>query len=367
MQEPKLPPAKHGVYSVRRWITHNQKSISIGIGVCVLLTIGVAVAAVVSQQPTSSVPVPLTHKINKKPDTPKFYSPLTGLSVADESATKSNVTAIMIENSPDARPQSGLKDADVVYEAIAEGGITRFAALYQQSRPELIGPVRSLRMYYIDWIAPYDASVAHVGGSLHSLQEIRNGNHKDVDQFFNAGTYWRSDDRYAPHNVYTSFANLDALNLGRGYTTANPQPIPRSDATPNGTPATQVTVTMSGPLYNSSWRYDPSSKQYLRSQANQPHLDREKGQICTAVLVVLDMQMDKVMEDGWRENYHTSGTGDAMIFSEGKATAARWHKENMSQQLSFTNKTDGKELSLPRGKTWLSAVPINQGGGSSWQ
>ena len=107
----------------------------------------------------------------------------------------------MIENSPDARPQSGLKAAGVVYEAIAEGGITRFMALYQTSKPELIGPVRSLRMYYLDWFAPYSASIAHVGGSLNALTEARSGKYRDLDQFFNSQTYWRASDRYAPHNV----------------------------------------------------------------------------------------------------------------------------------------------------------------------
>jgi len=126
------------------------------------------------------------------PAAQKYYSPLTGEQVADEAATKQVVTAIMIENSPDARPQSGIKDAGVVYEAIAEGGITRFLTLHQQDKPQLVGPVRSLRIYFLDWLAPYNASVAHVGGSADALAEVRNGSYRDIDQFFNADSYWRS-------------------------------------------------------------------------------------------------------------------------------------------------------------------------------
>ena len=100
----------------------------------------------------------------------KYYSLLTGEEVKDEAATKQAVTAIMIENSPDARPQSGVKQAGIVYEAIAEGGITRFLTLHQQDKPQMIGPVRSLRMYYVDWLAPYNASIAHVGGSAAALK-----------------------------------------------------------------------------------------------------------------------------------------------------------------------------------------------------
>lgn len=351
---------------VTAWMLAHKKITAIIAGVALIVAGGLGVFMLVYQAPTPEVRVPMTHAVTKKPD-PKYYSALTGLPVADEAATKGNVTAIMIENSPDARPQSGLQQADVVYEAIAEGGITRFAAVYQQNRPELIGPVRSLRMYYIDWLTPYDPAIAHVGGSLYALREVRNGTHKDLDQFFNAGTYWRAGDRYAPHNVYTSFAKLDALNAQKGYTQASPQPIVRGDTPISGQTANLISVTMSGPTYNSNWNYDAGSQTYLRSQAGAPHIDREKGQISTQVLVVLKQQMDTVMEDGWRENYHTSGSGDAVVFANGKAAEVIWHKQDMRTQLSFTNKSDGKAFALPRGKTWISAVPINEGGGVSWQ
>jgi Protein of unknown function (DUF3048) N-terminal domain/Protein of unknown function (DUF3048) C-terminal domain len=348
------------------WMLNHKKTTAIIAGAVLVCAASLVAFAIFYREPVPSIDVPLTHQVKQKP-TPKYYSPLTGLELPDEAATKGNITAIMIENSPDARPQSGLKDADVVYEAIAEGGITRFVALYQQNRPELIGPVRSLRMYYLNWAAPYDPAVAHVGGSLYALREIRNGSHKDLDQFFNAATYWRASDRYAPHNVYTSFARLDALNAQRGYNQSNPQPIARQDTMPAGAAANTASVSMSGPTYNSSWQYDAASNTYLRSQAGAPHLDREKGQIGANVIVILKMQMNSVMEDGIREDYQTTGTGDAVVISGGKATEVTWHKENLRTQFSFTNKQDGKEFPLPRGKVWFSAIPINQRGGVSWQ
>ena len=358
--------ARHYWQAISVWTIQHKKVAIIVASVLIVFVAALLTFLFVYQKPVADIQVPLTHQAGKKP-TPKYYSPLTGIELPDEAATKTNVTAIMIENSPDARPQSGIQQADVVYEAIAEGGITRFAAIYQQNRPELIGPVRSLRMYYVDWMAPYDPAIAHVGGSLFALREVRNGTHKDLDQFFNAGTYWRSTDRYAPHNVYTSFANLDGLNAQRGYTQSSPQAIARSDQPFAGQTANSVNVTMSGPTYNSSWNYDAASATYLRSQAGAPHIDREKGQIGAQVVVVLKQQMDTVLEDGYRENYHTSGTGDAVVFAQGKATDALWHKENMRTQLSFTDKSTGKPLPLPRGKTWFSAVPINEGGAVSWQ
>lgn len=350
-----------------REYTANHKLIVIAISILLIACITVVALALLQTDTPVETPKPVMQKPAPKPAT-KYYSPLTGLEVADEAATKNVVTAVMIENSPDARPQSGLQQADVVYEAIAEGGITRFVALYQQQQPELIGPVRSLRMYYIDWITPYDPSVAHVGGSKKAKKEIRNGNHKDIDQFFNADAYWRAPDRYAPHNVYTTSEKLAALNSSKGYTAANPKAIPRTDSMPEASmPATQATVIISGPLYNSSWAYDETTKKYLRSQAGEPHQDREKGQITAEVVVVLGMRMDIVQEDGMRGDYHTAGSGNATIFAQGKAIEATWHKQNMESQLHFTDKQTGKDLALPRGTTWFTAVPINSGGSVSWQ
>lgn len=199
-------------------MTRKDKTL-LGIAVGLIVLVGVGLIWLAS---TQFVPNLVAFKPPKPAE--KFYSPLSGVLVADQAATKRAVTAVMIENSPDARPQSGLAEADVVFEAVAEGGITRFIALYQNSRPSLIGPVRSLRAYYADWAAGFDPSVAHVGGSGDALTMIRSGNYGvDIDQFFNAGAYWRANDRAAPHNVYTNFEKLDALNASKNHTTSTLQ------------------------------------------------------------------------------------------------------------------------------------------------
>jgi hypothetical protein len=304
--------------------------------------------------------------IPKEQPKPRFFAPLTGVEIANTSDATKPVTAIMIENSPEARPQSGLKDAEVVYEAIAEGGITRFLALYQQNKPQLIGPVRSVRMYYVDWLARYNASVAHVGGSAAALREVRNGSYRDIDQFFNGSSYWRATDRYAPHNVYTSFERLDALNAKKGYTSSNPQVLKRADSTPSETPnATSIAVKMSSASFNSSYTYDAATNTYLRSQAGRPHLDREHGQIAPRVVVVIKAAMQHVLEDGYREQYQTTGNGSAVIFQDGTAQEVTWHRNDQKGQYTFTNGA-GEEVSLARGQTWISVVPATTGG-VTWQ
>lgn len=295
----------------------------------------------------------------------KYYSPLTGVEVKDEAATKQAATAIMLENSPDARPQSGIKEAGVVFEAIAEGGITRFLAIYQQEKPGLVGPVRSLRPYYVDWLAPFQPSIAHVGGSKLALDEVRGGGYRDIDQFFNAGSYWRARDRYAPHNVYTSFERLDALNKAKGYTESSIIGFERKDPQPSQTPnATQINVTISGPLYNSSYTYDPATNSYARSQAGAPHLDREAGRVTPQTVVAMFVNMSRVMEDGYREQIESIGSGRAVIFQDGTATETTWHKSAKTSQITFTD-VSGNTVKLNRGQTWITAIP-NKTGNVTW-
>lgn len=347
-----------------RWVkTHRKLSIIIGAVLLMAIAGGITYAILSQSKPPEQKKVVVKPK--PKPVV-KYYSPLTGVEVANQAATTQPVTAIMIENSPDARPQSGLKDSGVVFEAIAEGGITRFLVLYQEQKPQLIGPVRSLRMYYIDWLAPFNASAAHIGGSAAALAEIRNGNYRDIDQFFHAGSYWRATDRYAPHNVYTSFERLDALNASKGYTSSTFTGFPRADGKPAATPnATSVTINISSPLYNSTYAYDAASNTYVRSLGGVPHTDREAGQITPSVVIALKVNEVTVMEDGYRQSITTTGSGEAVIFQNGVATAATWTKPSRAEQMTFTDAA-GKPIALNRGQTWISAVP-NGHGSISWQ
>lgn len=299
------------------------------------------------------------------PPPPKYYSPLTGVEVPDEATTKSQVRAIIIENSPDARPQSGLKEAGIVFEAIAEGGITRLLCLYQEGSPGLIGPVRSLRPYYIDWLAPYDATVSHVGGSYNALQEIRNGQYKDIDQFFNGAYYWRATDRYAPHNVYTSTAKLNELNQKKGFISSTFAGFPRKDDSPLATPAaSSINVPISSSTYNATYSYDLASNSYLRNLGGKPHTDRELGQIQPKTVIVMKVEMRLGFEDGYREQMSTLGSGKAYIFQDGGATEGTWHKADKKSQIEFKDAA-GAPIALNRGQTWISVTTPDKP--TTWQ
>lgn len=349
------------------WFRRHKK-LAIILSIIAVLLIGGGTAAAlyfINQKPA---PAPAPAKVVKpapKPPAIKYYSPLTGEQVSDEAATTAPVTAVMIENSPSARPQSGIKDSGVVFEAIAEGGITRFAVLYQQEKPQLVGPVRSVRMYFVDWIAAFNASIAHVGGSLYALNEVRNGNYRDIDQFFNGSYYYRATDRYAPHNVYTTFDKLDALNASKGYTSSTFTGFTRKDSVAAKTPtATSINVTISSSLYNSSYAYNATTNTYDRSEGGAPHMDRESGQISPRVVVVMTIPERTVLQDGYREQIDAIGSGKAVIFQDGTAQEVTWTKTSLTDQIKFTD-AEGNDVPLARGQTWLTSIPTD--GSVTWQ
>ena len=327
------------------------------IAVGLIFVTGIGLLAWIAMQPEPKAPATYAVTKPKPKEIPKFYSPLTGVEVIDEAATKRQVTAVMIENSPDARPQSGLKDAGVVYEAVAEGGITRFLALYQEARPGLIGPVRSVRPYYVEWAAAYDAAVAHIGGSARALTMIRSGDYGvDLDQFFNAGTYWRATDRYAPHNVYTTFDKLDALTSSKGKTTSTFTAFPRKNEMKSTiVNASNIDINVSTGYYAVNYIYDATTNSYVRSEGGQKQLDREGGQIQPKVVIAMKVQMTLGFEDGYREQITTTGSGEANIFQDGIVTPVTWSKPDVKSQITFTG-ADGKPVALDRGQTWITAL-----------
>lgn len=299
--------------------------------------------------------------IKTKPTT--VASPLTGLQVAPDLAQRP-VTAIMIENSVNARPQSGLDQAGVIYEAIAEGGITRFITLYQEAMPTYIGPVRSLRPYYIDWVRPFDASIAHIGGSPEALSQIR-ASGKDLDQFFNGNSYWREPSRPAPHDLYTSFEKLNALNSAKGYTTSNVQSWPRKADQALAVPtAKAIDTRISSPLYYSHYDWGAADNSYARSQGgaghNQVNSPTDKVGVPIHPKVVITMIIGfSIDADGLHSNYSTSGSGMAYVFQDGGVTQGTWSKADRASQIVFTD-ANGQPIKLNAGQVWVTAVQAGQ-------
>lgn len=310
--------------------------------------------------PKTPEPTPATPaKVAAEPPKPVLVaSPLSGQLVSPELA-KRPVTAIMIENSMDARPQSGLHEAGVVFEAIAEGGITRFIALYQDTTPQFIGPVRSLRPYYLDFAVPFQAGIAHVGGSPEALAQVRAGL-RDLDQFFNAGAFWRNPGRAAPHNVYTSFEKLDALNQAKGYAGSEFKPWPRKEDSKLAAPtATKIDVNISSALYNSHYDYDPASNSYARSEGGRPHISTSSQHDPTGQQIkpksVIVMVMGYSVARTRHSVYQATGSGQLFVFQDGGLVQGTWHKPSREAQFEFKDAA-GQPISLNNGQSWVTVV-----------
>lgn len=308
-----------------------------------------------NQHPTVAAekPAHIVHKAAPKPTT--VPSTLTGLPV-DPSINQRPVTAVMVENSLQARPQSGLGQAGVVFEAIAEGGITRFLALYQDTAPANVGPIRSARPYFEQWALGFDAGYAHVGGSPEALADLKQWNVRDLDQFYNSSYYHRISSREAPHNVYTGIPTLNQLETSKGYTSSTFSGFARKADNPSKQPtAKAIDLAVSGPDYNVHYDYNPATNSYNRSEAGTPHVDTNTNTQLSPKVVIAMVMSYSLETDGYHSNYGVIGSGKAYIFQDGNVTVGQWNKTDNASQLNFTD-ANGHTIKLNAGQTWLTAL-----------
>jgi hypothetical protein len=312
-----------------------------GIGTFFLLKSDKPVAQQQKQEETEETPpVPTTVASN-----------LSGLQV-EPSVNDRPVTGIMIENSMDARPQAGLFGASVVFEAIAEGGITRFLALFQDAEPDYVGPVRSARPYYVQWAFGFDAAYAHAGGSPDALNLIKSLGVKDLNH--HSSYFWRVNNRTAPHNLYTSIAKMREYESQKGYGKPNFTPLARKAEAPSATPTARIIdFNISSTNYNTHYDYDSASNSYKRTLAGKAHTDEKTGaQLSPKVLVALVMAQGK---NGQYTTYGTIGSGQVVIFQDGTVTEGTWKKDSNNANFSFTD-ASGKPISLNAGQTWFTVL-----------
>lgn len=286
-------------------------------------------------------------------------STLSGLPV-DPSVNTRPVTAVMVENSDAARPQSGLGPAEVIFEAIAEGGVTRFMALYQDTSPANIGPIRSARPYYVEWALGFDADYAHVGGSPDALADIKSWHVKDLDEFANGGSYHRIATRDAPHNVYTGIDTLTQLEAAKGYTTSNFTGFVRKAEAPAKQPtAASINLTLSGPDYNAHYDYVAATNSYNRAEGGAGLFDANSNlQLSPKVVVAMVVPLSQGALDSsgaYYSEYNVIGSGSVYVFQDGTVTTGQWTKTSDSSQITFAD-SSGNVLKLNPGQTWLTAV-----------
>jgi len=285
-------------------------------------------------------------------DTP---SPLTGVLTTKEQAER-RVIGVMVENSPAARPQSGLAKASLVYEAVAEGGITRFLVFYLEDDANRIGPVRSARAYYLPWVKELDSSYAHVGGSSIALPLIQNYGIKDLDQFSNSQYFWRDSARYAPHNVYSTTKRLREAGNSHDWEDRNQiNAWDFQDTEPKSeNQISTISVDFSSALFNVEYQYDKKTNSYKRYLAGEPHKDSNDDWIAPKNLLVQAVDQ-RLSGDGQHMEMDTVGADDAYLFRDGKVFKGEWKKTDLDSRTEFTLES-GEEMVFTRGKVWVHVV-----------
>lgn len=286
--------------------------------------------------------------------------PLTGEPLSEALTDLPRVFAVMIDHSADAWPQSGIDDAFLVIEAPVEGGIPRLEAFFFEGQDVAkIGPVRSARPYFIDWANEVDALYTHVGGSPAALDLIATNGTFDINQFFHGTDFWRSTDRSAPHNVYTSTALLSAYADKKQESGSISAPLygverfVEPDAQAAERPV-NPTIVFTGGAYISGWTFDPETRAYVRSQNHRPYFSQEGDRVRAENVIVLQTEMEIVDAVGRRE-IRTIGTGNAWLFQDGEEKDITWKKDSASERLRFYD-GEGKEVGLYPGKTWIEVI-----------
>jgi hypothetical protein len=273
---------------------------------------------------------------------------------------------VMIDNHPDARPQSGLDKADVVYEIMAEGGITRYMALFYSEKSDMVGPVRSARYYYVQLARGMDLPLAHAGGSQEALTMIRNIGVKDMDEIYNAERYfWRDRARRAPHNLYTSTDRLTEGAAAKKYAVKQPDMIPEGGGFA-GEPLIDGTLAIdyasgSRYRYSVSWiwekRIDQADGRYRRLINDQPHETLEGNELMADTVFILEARTRDVVKDGTpMSEIDIVGSGAALRIAENRVTRGNWVKEAASGPLQIMDE-DGNQMERKEGKTWIQVVP----------
>ncbi len=292
----------------------------------------------------------------------RYRSTLNGACVADATLAEQPVMAVMIENHVAARPQAGLAQAEIVYEAPVEGNYSRFMALYPLGTKVVkAGPVRSARPYFLDWAAEWPRPLyAHVGGSPDALDLIQARNMFDVNEMTRGWYFWRSSDRSAPHNTYISselWQKAWADYKGGTDPARAKWVFATSTEWCKANCVSTVTVTFLAPAYEAEWRYNTSTGRYGRWQIEGKHVDQDGTQIEADTIVVQRVRA-KVLDEVGRLEINTIGEGEALVFSRGAVHIGRWRKTSLNSQTEWIS-GDGSPMKLAPGKIWIEVVSQN--------
>ena len=272
--------------------------------------------------------------------------------------------AVMIDNDEkSSRPQLGLETAYLIYEMVVEGSATRFMALFKDANMKKIGPVRSSRHYFLDYVMENDARYIHSGWSDRAASEIRNYGINNINGLYD-NIFWRDrtyDNTW--HNLYTGFDKAEALMKEKGYRETSDVKLFEYHKNPVKIQGNEASLLYMfyAPFYEVEFRYNPETTLYERYINGEPHKS-QTGEILTAENIIVYDLLNVPLNDGIyapRQNINTVGSGEGYYLSKGKAVKITWKKTSRKSPTEYTLQ-DGVKLILNPGQTYIQIVPSKE-------
>ncbi|PWB39102.1 MAG: hypothetical protein C3F02_00580 [Parcubacteria group bacterium] len=330
-------------------LSHRSKIyVAITVVLAAVILIGVAVFGF-NKKPAAQ-PV-INHLPSPVPEEKK--NPFSGQAVENEFGFFP--VAVMVDNGWDVRPQYGLSQADIIYEALAESNITRLMAIYSSNtKVDKVGPVRSARPYFASWAEEYHGAYLHVGGSPDILALLPKMNLENVDQIGVSEIYfWREKKLKAPHNVLTSQTSWLRLGEVRGLSKKDQMIISWlfEEATTTGRANIKDVTINYNDIYKVDWKYNDKIGVYQRFQGDQPFV-YDSGDQAGADNIIVQIVPSKIVDNLGRREMNVKKGGAVLIFNKFGVQSGSW--ENNGRTLFYNDKKE--ELKLVPGKTWVQVV-----------
>ena len=325
---------------------------AIVIGVVVILVAGGAYFALAGKEAPD-----LPFVGGNEPDT----CPLTGKEPKNEEFIDRPAVAVKIENAPIAYPLSGLEDADIVYEELVEGGVTRFMAVYHCTDTRKAGPIRSARLVDPAIMTPTTKILAFSGGNQTVIDNLSENGIVQVDETKAGGAMQRvpREGISSEHTLYGDSSKLRKVGM-EDFGDAPPSEFEFGDLDDNGKTKAGRNITIS---FSSSTTvtYEYNGERYARSQGGAPFELEGHGQMGVENVIVEEhtVNLSKVVDVTGTPSVEIAdetGSGKAALFRDGRVIVGCWERESVDDPVIFKTKS-GDEMVLAEGKTWIHLVP----------
>ena len=286
-----------------------------------------------------------------------FYCPLDHQAlgiVGEDAPLEARVLVCSVDNLKSARPQSGLSAADIVYEAPAEGGVSRFLLVFYHGTTDMVGPIRSARPYLVDIAREWGGVFIHCGGSNDALSYLSQNKVHYINELAGAKGFWRDKSRRAPHNLYTSVENIYAYLESRSWPQTQTVDgflfLEEEETQSGGEQADRIQINYPGA--KNTYTYNSETGLYLRETNGTVNTDRNNDAQIQAANIIVQKVSSKVLDSEGRLSINLVGTGEAYFFSQGIVKQGTWKRDDLDSRTKFYD-ADGSEWRLAPGQTWI--------------